>query len=307
MASAKRVRAFCWTLNNYTESEVAVLKNVPCKYIVWGEERGESKTPHLQGYVEMVNATTTEAMKRVLGQRTHIEHRKGTSKQASDYCLKGEQSHEEWTELQENGPNFGKNYVGYTRGVLSQQGKRVDLDEIGASIFAGNTLETISQEHPGAFIQYGRGIERLKAMQYKDRTCRPTCVWRWGLAGTGKSYKPMHDHETFYIKDGTKWWDGYEQQEAIVIDDFDKDSWCFRDFLRLLDENPYAGEFKGGYIKINSPYIYVTCEHPPEHLWVGNELTQVERRFAEIIEVVGDPEIATHMPIRKREVRANLG
>lgn len=304
MASTKRVRAFCWTLNNYTPVEVQALQNVPCKYVVWGEEKGENGTPHLQGYIELANASTIDSMKRLLGTRTHIEHRIGTPKQASNYCLKGEQTHAEWLEQHENGPNFGKNYVGYTRGVLSQQGKRVDLDEIGSAIFAGSSVEEISREHPGAFIQYGRGIERLKALQYKDRVARPKCVWRWGLAGTGKSYGPMHAHASYYIKDGTKWWDGYEQQEAIVIDDFDKDSWSFRDFLRLLDENPYSGEFKGGYIKINSPFIYVTCEHPPELLWTGNELTQVERRFAEIIEVVGEPGRATHTPIRKREIRA---
>jgi len=303
MTTTKRVRAFCWTLNNYTPIEVQALKNVPCKYVVWGEEKGESGTPHLQGYIEMASASTIECMKRVLGPRTHVEHRLGTPKQASNYCLKGEQSHDEWTDSHENGPNFGRNYTGYTRGVISQQGKRVDLDEIGAAIFAGDSVEQVSQDHPGAFIQYGRGIERLKALQYKDRVARPKCVWRWGLAGTGKSYGPMHAHASYYIKDGTKWWDGYEQQEAIVIDDFDKDSWNFRDFLRLLDENPYSGEFKGGYIKVNSPYIYITCEHPPEVLWAGNELAQVERRFAEVIEVVGTTDHALHTPIRKREIR----
>jgi len=303
MATAKRVRAFCWTLNNYSELEVQLLKNVPCKYMVWGDEKGESGTRHLQGYTEFANACTITSVAKLLGGRAHVEIRAGTAKQASNYCLKGEQSHEEWKEMAETGPNFGRNYVGYTRGVISAQGKRADLDEIGAAIFAGDSVEQVSQDHPGAFIQYGRGIERLKALQYKDRVARPKCIWRWGLAGTGKSYGPMHAHASYYIKDGTKWWDGYEQQEAIVIDDFDKDSWNFRDFLRLLDENPYSGEFKGGYIKVNSPYIYITCEHPPEVLWAGNELAQVERRFAEVIEVVGANDHALHTPIRKREIR----
>lgn len=302
-----RHRAWCFTLNNYTPEEVTHLKNVACKYIVWGEEKGEEKgTPHLQGYIELTNGSTKEALIRWMGPRVHLEPRKaGKSRTAAAYCLKGEQSHDEWDQLGENGPNWGKNYVGFERGTISQQGKRIDLDAIGASIFAGTSISDVALKNPGAFIQYGRGIERLKALQYKDRTARPRCIWRWGLAGTGKSYKPMHDHTTFYIKDGTKWWDGYEQQEAIVIDDFDRDAWSFRDFLRLLDENPYSGEFKGGYIKINSPFIYVTCEHPPERLWQGNELIQVERRFAEIIEVVGISDATVHMPVRSVESRPN--
>lgn len=300
----KRARAWCWTLNNYTAEETIKLANVPCKYIVWGCEVGESGTPHLQGYIELANASTGKCVAQLLGGRAHVEPRLcKLSQHAANYCLKGAQSHAEWDELGADGPNFGKDYSGYTRGTISAQGKRTDLADIGSRILAGSSPEDIAHECPGTFIQYSRGIERLASLRFKDRTERPKCVWRWGLAGAGKSYKPMHSHSSYYIKGGTKWWDGYEQQEAIIIDDFSKDLWDFRDLLRLLDEYPYSGEIKGGFIKINSPYIYVTCEHSPATLWTGNELAQIERRFAEIIEVRVSSDALAPKTVYKTEYR----
>lgn len=46
---------WCFTLNNYTEEEygsmVLVFKE-KCKMCIIGDEKGDSGTPHLQGYVE---------------------------------------------------------------------------------------------------------------------------------------------------------------------------------------------------------------------------------------------------------------
>ena len=86
------------------------------------------------------------------------------------------------------------------------------------------------------------------------------------------------------MKDGTPWWDGYTNQDVILIDDFDG-KWPFRDLLRLLDRYPYQGQIKGGYVKINSPHIYITCEFPPADIYQpGNELNQIIRRLDIILQ-----------------------
>lgn len=141
-------------------------------------------------------------------------------------------------------------------------------------------------------IQRGRtprieGSERQKMTYHSLSTRRPP---------TTAQRQPVEKHKTYYIKDGTQWWDEYEQQEAIIIDDFDG-KWPFRDLLRLLDRYPYQGQFKGGYVPINSPFIYITCEHPPDWFWgpmakapltgdrSANELAQMLRRIDEIVHV----------------------
>jgi len=55
---AKGTRAWCFTLNNYTEEERDALRSLKCKYIVFGYERGEEGTPHLQGYVHLSTQKT---------------------------------------------------------------------------------------------------------------------------------------------------------------------------------------------------------------------------------------------------------
>ena len=117
-------------------------------------------------------------------------------------------------------------------------------------------------------------------------------VWLYGLAGAGKTSEVFMNHEfdKIYVKEANdRWWDGYEQHEVILIDDFRK--WHdFGNFLRLLDRWPYSGEIKGGTVKINSKFCYITSDRPPENIWSGNDLEQVTRRIDEL-RLVGDPEI----------------
>lgn len=271
-----RVRNWTFTLNNYTETELGEAQELSAKasYIIIGKEVGSNGTPHLQGYIEYPNAVRGSALKKLFNAHAHWEVRKGTAKQASEYCKK-EGKFEEF-------------------GSLSQQGKRTDLEEVSQMVRDGETMQNIATAHTSTFIKYHKGILAAQnaingLYDFKDRTTKPKVVWRWGDTGVGKSRVAREAHKSFYIKDGTPWWDGYTQQEAIIIDDFDG-KWPFRDLLRLLDYGPYQGQIKGGYVKINSPIIYITCEFPPEsafHIPTG-DMAQVLRRIDEVIHVTAE-------------------
>jgi len=77
--------------------------------------------------------------------------------------------------------------------------------------------------------------------------------------------------ENIYSKDNTPWWDGYRQQQVIMIDDFEDDI-PYRTLLKMIDRYQYQGQIKGGYVHINSPQMVITCEFPPSHFWSGNKL-----------------------------------
>lgn len=269
--SNQRSRGWCFTLNNFIAADLLEidswesLNNVT--YMCVGREVGdEKKTPHLQGYVEFKNARRGSDLIKSLRGCAHWEVRLGSPKQASDYCK--------------------KDGVFAETGTLSRQGKRTDIDVIGDAIMSGESPKDVACDHPGTYIKFHKGIHALKHASYEDRTDPPAVSWLWGKSGVGKTRGPYDTHKpSVYIKDGTKWWDGYEQQDAIIIDDFDG-AWPFRDLLRLLDRYPYQGQCKGSYVPISSPHIYITCEFPPSHFWQGDALVQVERRICEIIEVV---------------------
>lgn len=121
-------------------------------------------------------------------------------------------------------------------------------------------------------------------LQYSARTEKPEVIWIYGKAGKGKTESVYDKHSDIYPKDETLWWDNYSQNEVILIDDFDNGI-PYRTLLRILDRYPYQGQIKGGYIHINSPYIYITCEFHPDHYWECNEYDQVARRLTSVIEM----------------------
>jgi len=78
-------RNFCFTLNN---PPVEFKLPDTCKYVFQWEE-GESRTPHIQGYVEFPKVMHLTALKKFIP-GAHWENRRGSQQQAYDYCIKEE-------------------------------------------------------------------------------------------------------------------------------------------------------------------------------------------------------------------------
>lgn len=261
-----KIRNFVLTLNNYTEEETLALLNYErATYVILGKEVGRKrKTPHLQGYMELEDKTAFNTIKK-LCPRMYIAKRRGTAKQAQKYCMKDQ------------------NYL--EKGTISNQGKRTDIEDVCDDIKAGMSLEDIAEGHPATFVKFHRGLKELKHTLSAHRTQKPYVKWLWGETGIGKTRTSVETSTSYYIKDNTKWWDGYEQQETIIIDDFEEtvgDYPDFRTLLRLLDHYRFQGETKGGHVKINSPRIIITADRPPETYWQGDRLAQMLRRINEV-------------------------
>lgn len=260
-----RSRNFCFTLNNFDENEIELISNLKCKYCIFGKEKGENGTPHLQGYIMFNNARSFNSVKKLIP-RAHIEVAKGSPYSNFEYCSKDN-----------NFIEIGNRPKG--------QGKRSDIDNIKDLVKSGCN-ETDLFESAGSFqaFRFGQVGRTLYTEHRKEAPCT---IWLWGLSGVGKTKFAFDNSKDVYIKDHTKWWDMYNQNETILIDDFDG-SWHYRDLLRLLDRYPYSGQIKGGYVKINSPIIIISCEHPPSYFWSGNELTQIIRRLCNVVELTHD-------------------
>lgn len=274
-------RDYIIVINNPSEEEEKALVNDNYRYLVYQIEKGgNSGTEHLQGYIYYENAVVFPK-KRGWAARAHIEAAKKGIAANRKYCTK--------EETRVRGP--------FEYGATPAQGNRTDLNEIAERIIDGSVnIHNIEHEYPAEYIQYTRGLQALMRKVAKHRTQAPEVFWLWGLSDAGKSSYAIkkHGRENCYIKDSTRWWDGYEGQEVIIIDDFDG-SWPFRNLLRLLDTYDYQGEIKGEFVKITSPYIYITCEFRPEHFWGGgidgavvenNTLNQILKRLKKIIHVI---------------------
>ena len=51
------------------------------------------------------------------------------------------------------------------------------------------------------------------------RTSAKRCLWYWGAPGTGKTRKATAEHPDAYKKLQNKWWDGYQGQDVVILDD----------------------------------------------------------------------------------------
>lgn len=284
----KRARNWAFTLNNYTDDDISFCKELfdseRVTYIIGGFEVSPTTgTPHIQGYLQMINAVQWKSISKWNNNKWHIEPEKSNFERNYMYC-KGYE-HKDGQYVLKN-PKKGENKI-FEYGNHKRRGLCKDLRCIYEKIQNGGSIKDIMETYPNQFIKYSKGIKDMFYSSQKDRIDKPYVEWIYGPTGIGKT-KYASSLGDYYIKDGTPWWDGYNHEEVIIIDDFDG-HWPFRDLLRLLDRYKYQGQIKGGYVKINSSKIIITCDRKPEDLYEvqlsDHELSQLLRRIDKITEL----------------------
>jgi len=265
MSELNPAKSWSFTLNNYALEDCTLLDNLECNYLIYGKEVGESGTEHLQGCVIFKMSTRLAALKKILP-KAHWEVTKSTTA-SINYCMKD------------------KNYKIRDNRV---QGKRSDLIACVESLKTGG-IKALINEHPETYIKYHSGLEKLNFRYVKPRDPKvpPIVTWLFGKTGTGKTKQVVDLEPDLWISGrDLKFWDGYENQEAILIDDFRKDFCTFHELLRILDRYPLNVNVKGGFRCFNSKRIYITSCFPPSRVYDTREdVKQLIRRLTFVTEV----------------------
>jgi len=198
-------------------------------------------------------------VKRILGDpAAHLEARKGSAIEASEYCQKDE-SRKAGTLPVELGD----------RSTVTQ-GSRQDLLAVKNLLDKGaSELEIADQEFP-TWARNFRAIERYKRLQLEVRSWKTDLFIICGETGTGKSRICSETYPNAYWKPRGNWWDGYDQHETVIIDDFY--GWLPWDLLlRLTDRYPLTVETKGGSVQFVAKAIVITSNKPPNQ-WYKDEI-----------------------------------
>lgn len=260
-------RKYCFTLNNYTDVEVEELKKVHCQFLQFGKEVGENGTPHLQGFIYFKNATTLKALKKKIP-RAHIEAARGTIAQNLKYTGKDG----DITKIGEppiSSEECGKKGAEFYKAAREamREGRVDDIPE---------QMKTM---HPNLCKRHR--LTYLAEQELSDVTDKHQ--WYSGGPGTGKSRKAREvTQNKHYDKDFSKWWDGYEDQEYVLIDDIDKShAYMLASIKRMADRYPFPAESKGtGKVQIRPRQIIVTSNFTIEEIWPDEkDHGPIKRRF----------------------------
>ena len=105
--------------------------------------------------------------------------------------------------------------------------------------------------------------------------------WHWGPTGTGKSLHCRTTYPEAYIKMPNKWWDGYQEEKVVLIEDIQTEHACLGYHFKIwADHYPYPAEIKGTTTKIRPQKILVTSNYHPRDIWTDPAVLEpILRRF----------------------------
>lgn len=261
-----RSTRWCFTINNYTQADETAVQGWNCCYLVYGREIGDSGTPHLQGFVTFGGKAKRLSAVKKLHATAHWEVTKGSSQQAAEYCKKDGDV--------------------YEKGTTPFQGKRSDLEEACNMIKDGKRLREVADELPTTYVKFSRGLKDLALTltdSYEHDDTRG--IWIWGPPGVGKSRYARREWPDSYPKAQNKWFDGYDGEEAILLDDLDRMGTCLSHLLKIwTDRYACTGETKGGTVHLKHKVFIVTSNYSIKDLWPDDvELQKAIRRRFKVI------------------------
>ena len=269
----------CFTINNPAIGEHVDLFArliLHCFYAVFQYERGEAGTLHIQGFAQCKTRKSFAWWKELIGLRAHLEKARGSPQQNRVYCTKPQD------------PPFadGPFEHGLCPEKRGNQGDRTDIDGAIACCKRARSVGEIIDEFPTEFVKYRQSMLFIKNLTSVKRQFKTCIVWLYGATGTGKSRLANLLAPDAYWKDpSTKWWDGYDGQKEVIVDDFRADFMKFAELLRFFDRYPFQREFKGGHCEFIGEVIYITSPRHPLQTWdtrTSEDLAQLGRRIEHI-------------------------
>lgn len=230
-------------------------------YLYGQAEEGETGYKHWQFLAYFARKVTCTKAKTLFPVSAHIEPTRSSF--AESYVRK-EETKIPGSEFELGRKAFKRNSDTDWNDVW-ENAKKGKMEEIPADVRVRcyNTLTKIQKDYQQPVL---RDIQQVNVY--------------WGVTGSGKTHRVFEEiGSSFYIKSSTtKWFDGYNGQEDIVIDEFSGVIDIVH-LLKWLDRYPCAVEVKGSQVYLNTKRWWITSNINPQD-WYNKEGVTSEQRAA---------------------------
>lgn len=230
-------------------------------------ERGASGYLHWQLLVSFSKKVTLSYVKRLLGDSCHAEASRSAA--ADEYVWK-EDTRIEGTQF-ELGKKSMKRNSEKDWDLIVKSAREGDFSSIPGDVLVRN---------------YGN-LKKIRVDSLVPEPGEKEVYVYWGRTGAGKS-KRAWEEATFdaFPKDpNTKFWDGYNGQTSIVIDEF-RGAISISHLLRWLDRYPVIVEIKGSSCVFKATKIWITSNLSPDQWYPDLDQetkAALRRRFTQVI------------------------
>lgn len=245
-------------VDNFEDYDLKALTiEVKSSFCIAGRETGAEGRKHFQGYMEFTKKRYGKAIMKAfrktfpLPLSVHFEVPYSTPEKNIEYCSKEDK-------------------VPFVRGEVTldadkpKGGQRNDCKDAMDMVETGATMLDVAKAYPTTFCQYGRGLDRFKALLAPKRSAPSQSIYLWGPTGTGKT---MHAQE---LDPTTVYWTGnflngyHGSEEVILFDDFDYKKMDWQTFLTITDRYAMTINVKGGFANFAPKTIIFTSNSDPK-------------------------------------------
>lgn len=221
--------------------------------------------PHWQLFVTFKRAVRLAAIKRIFTNRCHAEPSRSTSAEA--YVFKDDTA------------------ITGTRFELGEKPFNRSNKTDWALAKSKAKLGLLDECPPDIYVKYYRTLKAIAMDNMTKPADLTSCcgIWIYGPPGTGKShYARQHYGNSLYLKAQNKWWDGYQGERNVLLDDFD----CkvLGHYIKIwADKYCFMAEAKGSSMQIRPHNFIVTSNYKIEELFDCPILIEaIKRRFYQI-------------------------
>lgn len=145
---------------------------------------------------------------------------------------------------------------------------------LNKELIAMDPKEAVEQGYIGfcALPSFLKAKREWKNLQDVPVLLERSCFWIYGEPRTGKSYACRSAFPELYEKAQNKWWDGYQGETAVLLDDFDKQGACLGHLLKIWADNyRFNAEVKGGMVRPCYTTLLVTSNYTPDQIFKDDE------------------------------------